>query len=35
MRVFIAIEILKEMNKELKKLQKKFEGLGKINFTKK
>lgn len=35
MRAFIAIEIPEEINEVLKKIQKKFEGLGKINFTKK
>lgn len=34
MRAFIAIEIPEEINKILKGIQKKFEGLGKINFTK-
>lgn len=34
MRAFIAIEIPEEINKVLKELQRKFEGLGKINFTK-
>ena len=34
MRAFIAIEISEEVNKLLEDLQKKFQGLGKINFTK-
>lgn len=34
MRAFIAIEPPEEINKVLKELQRKFEGLGKINFTK-
>ncbi|MDP2906657.1 MAG: RNA 2',3'-cyclic phosphodiesterase [Nanoarchaeota archaeon] len=33
MRAFIAIETPKEVNITLKEVQKKFEGLGKINFT--
>ena len=35
MRAFIAIEISEEVNKLLEDLQKKFQDLGKINFTKK
>ena len=34
MRSFIAIETPEQINNILKDLQKKFEGLGKINFTK-
>lgn len=34
MRAFIAIETPKEINNILKDIQKKFEGSGKINFTK-
>jgi len=34
MRTFIALEIPEKINKTLKEIQKKFEGLGKINFTK-
>jgi len=33
MRTFIAIETPKEVSLTLKEIQKKFEGLGKINFT--
>lgn len=33
MRTFIAIETPKEINSTLKEIQKKFTGLGKINFT--
>ena len=35
MRAFIAIEIPEEISNVLEDLQKKFQGLGKINFTKK
>jgi len=35
MRAFIAIEIPEGLNEYIECLQKKFEGLGKINFTKK
>jgi len=34
MRAFIAIETPEKISKTLREIQKKFEGLGKINFTK-